>query len=70
MWLCVVLHNMVIDNKQELNLEVLFDPNLVPRVNMNLSFRLMLEGIIEIQSTDTYFSLRANLIEHLWRLNP
>jgi hypothetical protein len=66
---CIMLHNMILDNERGLNLKQLFDGNFVlPPRQRNLTFHELQEGTRQIEDIRAHFSLRNDLIEHLWQL--
>ena len=67
MFVCVILHNMIIDDEKALELE---DLNLRgPAVlSRGLTFEDLMMGTRKIENEDTHYSLRGDLIQHLWAL--
>jgi hypothetical protein len=71
MFTCCILHNMILEDEQDVEgLEDIIaelQQDAEP-LNRGLSFQELLAGSIELENSDTYFNLRSDLIEHLWRL--
>lgn len=67
MYACVILHNMIIEDEQDLNLEPCFDEQIV-QLRRGESFALETQGTEDIDDLGRHFSLRNDLIEHLWAL--
>jgi hypothetical protein len=69
MMACIIMHNMVIHDEQGKDLEPLFTPGVtdgdMPR---GLTFRALNRATREIENIQTHYSLRNDVIEHLWRL--
>ena len=67
MFACVILHNMIIDDEKALELE---DLNLRAPIVLRrgLTFEDLMMGTREIENEDTHYSLRGDLIQHLWAL--
>jgi hypothetical protein len=69
---CCILHNMIVEDEQ--NVEGLEDiiaelqGNEGIHVQRGLSFDELLAGTIDIHNVDKHYSLRWDLIEHLWSL--
>jgi hypothetical protein len=69
---CCILHNMIVEDEQ--NVEGLEDiiaelqGNEGIHVQRGLSFDELLTGTIDIHNVDKHYSLRWDLIEHLWSL--
>ena len=65
---CVIMHNMIIQDERDLDLEPFFDEGLMGgRMGGGLSFLELRDGTREIENADSHFSLRNDLIEHLWQ---
>lgn len=66
MFACVILHNMILDDESNVLLPdlPLRGPAVVAR---GLGFRDLLVATQEIESEDAHYSLRGDLIEHLWK---
>ena len=69
MMCCIILHNMIIDDKQDLNLEPIFDRTIGGgQTRAHFTFRELHEGTWEIEDTNRHFALRNDVMEHLWQL--
>jgi hypothetical protein len=65
---CVVLHNMVIEDEQENNLQPILEINAALQFGHGVTFEELAAATQEIEDEDVHFSLRGDLIEHLWAL--
>jgi hypothetical protein len=65
---CVILHNMIIEDEAGKNLELIL--NSVPSVPLTRKITPMeyLFGSQEIEDSPAHFSLRNDIIEHLWQV--
>jgi hypothetical protein len=69
MLVCIILHNMIIEDEQGLSLESFADWGLlVERVRHPLSFRELQSGTRELENAKAHFVLRNDLMEHLRRV--
>jgi hypothetical protein len=71
MFACCILHNMIIDDESGVQglenvLGAAFNDN-VP-MERGLTFEQLLEHTQKIEDEDMHYSLRGDLIEHLWAL--
>lgn len=65
---CIIMHNMIIEDEQDLSLEAFADWGLpVERVRHPLSFRELQDGTKDLENVEVHFALRNDLMEHLWR---
>ena len=71
MFACCILHNMILDDERDV--EGLDD--LIPELmegavplERGLTFDNLVSSTIAIENVDTHFSLRGDLIEHLWEI--
>ena len=71
MFACCILHNMILDDERDV--EGLDD--LIPELmegavplERGLTFDNLVSSTIAIENADTHFSLRGDLIEHLWEI--
>lgn len=63
------MHNMIIEDEQGLPLEPFGEWGLpVETMRLPFSFRELQDGTRELESVEAHFSLRTDLINHLWRL--
>jgi hypothetical protein len=65
---CVALHNMTIEDEQNLNLEPSFDVRENITFKTRRSFEDYVEGTIQIENHDSHYNLWNDLIKHLWQL--
>lgn len=66
---CIILHNMIVENESgEEGLKALFHNQEQVQVRRGLSFQSLVAGTQELENQDEHFSLRGDLIEHLWKL--
>jgi hypothetical protein len=65
---CVIVHNMIIEDKQGHNLEQLFqeNENLLPQ-HQDLIFHELREAIIEPENIPVHYALRNDLMDHFWQ---
>jgi hypothetical protein len=71
MFACCILHNMILDDEDGVEgLEDIIGDLQVGAVPMQrgLMFQDLVTGTNEILNSDTHFSLRGDLIEHLWKI--
>jgi hypothetical protein len=69
MYACIIMHNMILeDESSEENLEPLFEVEAPIDFTRPLSFEALAAGIEQLESIDQYYSLRGDLVEHLWTL--
>jgi hypothetical protein len=65
---CIIMHNMIIQDENGLELEPFFDRGIRGgRMGGGLSFEEFRNGTIQIENSTTHFALRNDLIEHLWQ---
>jgi hypothetical protein len=74
MIVCVIMHNMIIEDKRDNNLEPLFDPTNVGQLRCGLTSQTNMEGnkkldglmtMHPIITMQTYYNLQTNLIKCL-----
>ena len=66
---CIILHNMIVENESvEEGLEALFQNQEQIQVRRGLSFQSLVVGTQELENHNEHFSLKGDLIEHLWKL--
>jgi hypothetical protein len=66
---CVVLHNMIIEDEKDLNLEFFFD-NVGTRVKPTRNshkIQAFHETYRNIENADTHEKLKKDLIQHHWQ---
>ena len=71
MFACCILHNMIIDDEHDVpGLENILAAEFGDNVPLRrgLSFQELTIHTSEIENRDTHYSLRGDLIEHLWAL--
>ncbi len=64
----IMLHNMTIENEQNLKLEPSLDVRNNITFKRGLSFEDHVEGTIQIENHYFHYNLQIDLIEHLWHL--
>ena len=67
---CVILHNMIIEDERDLNLEFFYD-NIGSRVKPARNpyhIAAFFETYKQIENHDTHQQLREDFIEHQWQL--
>jgi hypothetical protein len=68
MMTCVILHNMIIEDEQGLDLEEVVPEDPRVRVQRHFTFQDFQRGTSEIENSNIYFALRSDIIRHLWAL--
>jgi hypothetical protein len=69
MMCCIILHNMIIHDEQGQNLEPIFDQGIFGGgLRRDLTFRDLNVGSRELENLHTHYSLRNDIIDHLWHL--
>ena len=71
MFACCILHNMILDDESGVQgLENVLGPSFDDNVPMERGLTLdqLLQYTQEIEDEDMHYSLRGDLIEHLWAL--
>jgi hypothetical protein len=64
---CVILHNLMIEDESNYNLEPLFDVGSnVSHLRWRLSFEDYCQGNTQIENVATHYNLKNDLVEHLW----
>ena len=74
----IILHNMIIENEQGLNLGYQYDipstmDHYAPMINtaivdVGMDVGMIVDYFRQIRDTGTHYRLRNDLIEHLWQL--
>lgn len=65
MYACIVLHNMIVEDKSSLNLDQGVEGG---RMGWDLSFQELREGTGYIENMTAHFKSRNDVVEHLWQL--
>jgi hypothetical protein len=65
---CVILHNMVIEDEQGQGLPISVHEVPLPTLEPDITFQQFARGVAAIENEELHYSLRGDLIEHLWRL--
>jgi hypothetical protein len=71
MFACCILHNMILEDERDVpGLENIISGLVDENVSLRrgLSFEALINHTIEIENEDLHYSLRGDLIEHLWAL--
>ncbi len=66
MMCCVILHNMIIEDEWDQNLEPLFDEANVAHSKKGLTFQEYMEGTPKLENSKIHYNFKMNLVEHLW----
>ena len=71
---CVILHKMIIENKQGMNSNYIYDETSTsptvdsPDTSRLASFSQFVSNFQRINNSDLHIQLRNNLVSHLWAL--
>ena len=68
---CVILHNMIIEDERDLDLELSYDnvgSHVKPARNPD-HIRAFLQTYREIEDKDEHNQLPLDLVEHIWQLH-
>jgi hypothetical protein len=69
MYACIIMHNMIFeDESSKENLEPLFEVEAPTDFTRPLSFEALVVGTKQLESIDQHYSMRGDLVEHLWTL--
>jgi hypothetical protein len=72
MKICVILHNMIVEDERESPEDFEFDhspvPAIVPERSQSADFSAFVQNVLNIQDEVAHHQLRNNLIKHLWEL--
>jgi len=76
MWACVILHNMIVNNKRD-NYELAFDYDVVektapePIVNHDHHpyYEMYFQRSCKVRNSNTHVALQMDLIEKIWKRN-
>ena len=67
MYACIIMHNMIIENEADEDLPVLHAPNSShSTLRRGFTFNNLQVGTSNLQDSETYYSLRDDLVQHLW----
>jgi hypothetical protein len=66
---CIIMHNMIIEDEQDLGFEELSGNHVgVGQMHGDFTYRELEAGTREIENIHTHFALRNDIIDHLWVL--
>ncbi|KNF03698.1 hypothetical protein PSTG_03219 [Puccinia striiformis f. sp. tritici PST-78] len=68
---CVILHNMIIDSKRDVNEEFTYDgPHIAvqPNPERDASFSDFIQNAVQLRNSEVHYQLRDDLVKHLWAL--
>ena len=70
MFTCIILHNMIVEDEQGLEDDDIVDHLQEGDITLErgVSFEDFLSTSIELGSVDKHYSLRADLVDHLWNI--
>ena len=68
MFVCCILHNMILDDECDASLELPFDLDQVVPLQRGLSFEDLEFGTEDIENSDLHYSLKGYFIERNWAL--
>jgi hypothetical protein len=64
----IILHDMIIEDEKDSNLESLFDNDVLLRPrSLDFSFCDLQQGIRDIEDIQQHYKLRNDLMDHLWQ---
>ncbi len=67
MYTCIIMHNMIIEDKTEDNLpELHAASSSQSRLRRGFNFNDLEVGTSNLQDSKSYYALRDNLVQHLW----
>lgn len=66
---CIIIHNMIIEDERDLNLDFPLDSTPSPRVSSDnpVEFQEFVCRYRAVRSEEKHYQLRHDLIEHLWQ---
>jgi hypothetical protein len=66
---CIIMHNMIIEDEQNIQLEQLFGNHVhVGQIHGDFTYRELEAGTREIENIHAHFAMRNDIIDHLWEL--
>jgi hypothetical protein len=66
---CIIMHNMIIEDEQDLGFEKLSGNHVdVGQMHGDFTYCELEAGTREIENIHTHFALRNDIIDHLWVL--
>ena len=69
MFTCCILHNIILEDERDVpGLENIISVDENVPMRRGLSFESLMNHTVEIENEDFHYSLRGDLIEHLWAL--
>ena len=68
MFACCILYNMILEDERNVpRMKNIIDENI--SLDRSLSFETLMHDTIKIENEELHYSLRCDLIEHLWASN-
>lgn len=68
MYACCILHNMILEDEEDAGLDFPFPLDDVVPVCRDLEYEDLVFGTVSIENAESHYSLRGDLVEHLWAL--
>ena len=68
MMICLILHNIIIEDKNYLDLEDILLERVGVLVYRTFTFQDFQQGIMHIENPNVHFALQSNIMAHLWAL--
>jgi len=68
MFTCIILHNTIIRDELDCDLESLLEPHNGVSLKRNLTFLTFIQGAKKLQNIEIYHMLHAYLMERQWVL--
>ena len=59
---------MILEDEEDADLDFPFESASDPPLRGDLSYNQLILGTLQLENQETHFSLRGDLIEHLWAL--
>ena len=67
---CIIMYNMIIEDEEEQGLEAYFDRAVeIGRMQSQLTYQELESGTRDLENVSAHYTLRNDLIEHLWHKN-